>query len=145
MAATMGPITRTDERVDFRSAAKHLRQNAGIAATHEVTNISAIADVGAAARRLRASNIWAEPVSHATAAVDDEPIVFEVPSADVIYLDVSARDRSAEADRNRRRGQLAGRASQLLASAEAQMGASAKRAHPAGRSSLFGRPLHAVR
>jgi len=52
---------RTSERVDFRSASARLRENAGINDTAAVAAVTSVAAVGAAARRLRASNTFAEP------------------------------------------------------------------------------------
>ena len=51
---------RTSERVDFRSASARLRENAGINDTAAVAAVVSFAEVGAAARRLRASNTFSE-------------------------------------------------------------------------------------
>jgi hypothetical protein len=59
--ATVAGPARMSERVDFRSASARLRENAGITDTEAVAAVASFAEVGAAARRLRASNTFAEP------------------------------------------------------------------------------------
>lgn len=134
------PNSRTADRLGFRDAAARLRANAGVDHPHTVAAVNTVAEVGAAARRLRASNIWDEPTpcrvptgvdltgraQESTALsssgdVDDEPIVFIVNVPAMIYLEsqVDQRDSATVEDRDLRRNTLAERAAQLLADLDA--------------------------
>ncbi len=129
-AASPAPA-RMSERVDFRSASARLRENAGINDTDAVAAVASFAEVGAAARRLRASNTFSEPVPdavrahpsfappviapvlvpvtadpnpvemEATIEVDDDPIVIDLPACEVIYLDPQVGRRKIAAASDR--------------------------------------------
>lgn len=93
MTATMTP---TADRMAHREATRRMRTNAGI---ETIARPDALADFGAAARRLRASNVFG-PSHHCDAA---EPVI-------------DIRQQAAHVDSHRRNTLLAGRASSLLAS-----------------------------
>jgi hypothetical protein len=113
----------TGDRVQHRAATRGLRDNAGIDLRED---IEAVADFGAAARRLRAS-------------VKGDEQVARVP--------VSRADASA-VDLDLRKAQLAGRATHLLASLENEKradDAAARSLHPTNGERRFARGLRVAR
>jgi len=121
MAATTAPMT--SDRVEHRAATRGLRDNAGIDLREDV---EAVADFGAAARRLRAS-------------VKGEELADVAP--------VTRQDASA-IDLDLRKAQLAGRAAQLLASLDSERRAdevTARSLHPTSSERRFARGLRLAR
>lgn len=112
---TMAPHAAREQ---YRGTARDLRENAGI----ERKQVEAVADFGAAARRLRAS-------------------VRGGADSGVMRRPAPVRDA---ADANRRRAELGARAIDLVAIADAEAAAADARAeHPAGKPRRF--RLRAVR
>lgn len=91
MTAAIAPV---NDRFTHREATRRMRVNAGIPA---MKRPEALADFGAAARRLRASNAWDEPGPGGR----DETVI-------------DVRHRSAQADARQRGALIAERASALL-------------------------------
>jgi hypothetical protein len=121
MAATMAPMT--SDRVEHRAATRGLRDNAGIDLRED---IEAVADFGAAARRLRAS-----------VKGDDITVVAPVTRQDASAIDLDLR-----------KAQLAGRAAQLLASLDTERKAdefAARSVHPTSSERRFARGLRLAR
>lgn len=93
------PSGRTSQRVDFRSASARLRENAGINDTAAVAAVTSVAAVGAAARRLRASNVFAEPApTTTTTARRDHPSFAPPVVAPVLVPAVPALEIAVEAE-----------------------------------------------
>jgi len=121
MAGTIAPMT--GDRVQHRAASRGLRDNAGIDLRE---NVEAVADFGAAARRLRAS----------------------VKAEDVVTVVEMSRSEASAVDLGLRKAQLAGRATQLLASLENQKNAddtTARSQHPTNGERRFARGLRVAR
>lgn len=113
MTATMAPSAI--ERGQHRAQTRGLRDNAGI---DNREHVEAVADFGAAARRLRASVRGGSDVSAADG---------------VIRRPISPAARLA-ADADRRQAELAAKASEAIARADADAG---QAAHPAGTGRRF--------
>ncbi len=85
-------MTNTADRLAHREACRRMRTNAGL---HEGARPDAIADYGAAARRLRASNTWEDSGSRNEVAV-------------------GVREQAARVDATYRASRIADRAESLL-------------------------------
>jgi len=121
-ALNTGSTVRASERAGFRRVASRLRSNAGVDRKEAAAAASTVAEVGAAAKRLRDAN-RAEPVVETEASYwqgelnGEDVIIFNVNMPEVIFLDaqVELRDAAARADRDQRQSALALRAARVIA------------------------------
>ena len=117
MSMTELSLARTSARSEFRSASSRLRVNAGIDRSDAASAVVGFAEVGAAARRLRASNQFNRPAAFTCAPVEEAPIIINLRTPVVIDLDaqIECRDLAATIDGDWRRSSLVERGAHLLA------------------------------